>query len=103
MAKSLMRVKVLRAQWSSAMAGIAVYFAFLLMTAIWVLGWAGVSVLAGAFFDLPVQTTSILGAVLGPIGFLVTILVGVVQRKEAPMVSSNAVTSSHRHLSDPFA
>jgi hypothetical protein len=85
------------------MAGVAVYLAFLILTSVWVLGWAGVSVLVGAFFDLPVQTTVVLGAVLGPLGFMVTILVGVMQRDGGPTVPLKAFDNQSPFFGDPFA
>lgn len=44
------------------------------------MGWCGVAAVCGAFFDLPLSTTALIGALLGPIGFVVVILLGIVGR-----------------------
>ncbi len=56
------------------MAGLLTYIAIFAMTAIWILGWMGLSVVVGSFFDLPLRTVSLVGATLGPLGFIVTIM-----------------------------
>lgn len=63
------------------MAGILTYIAVFTLTGFWVLGWAGASYVAGAFFNLPMKTTILVGATLGPLGFIVTIATGVLERK----------------------
>lgn len=62
------------------MAGILTYVSVFLLMAIWVLGWCGVSVVLGALFDLPISTTALLGALLGPIGALMVILLGIIDK-----------------------
>lgn len=62
------------------MAGILTYFSVFLLMAIWVLGWCGVSVVLGALFDLPISTTTLLGALLGPIGAVMVILLGIIDK-----------------------
>lgn len=52
------------------------YVAIFIMAMIWVLGWVGLTVLLGSFFDLPLKTTATAGAVLGPLGFVLIIFVG---------------------------
>jgi len=85
------------------MAGFLIYISIFVLVGIWILGWAGVSLAAGAFFDLPMGTSSMLGAVLGPIGFVVTILVGVVAKRPGEG-DSFAPPVSHPFISsDPFA
>lgn len=79
------------------MAGVLTYFAVFMLTTLWVLGWAGVSFAAGAFFSLPMKTTILAGAVLGPLGLVVTIVIGVLERgsrsgAEASPVSSPGTT-----------
>jgi len=49
------------------------------MTSIWILGWMGLSVVIGSFFDLPLKTVSLVGATLGPLGFMVTIMLGILE------------------------
>jgi hypothetical protein len=62
------------------MAGFLTYFSIFALTVIWILGWAGASYVAGAFFDLPMKTTILAGALLGPLGFVVVIATGVLER-----------------------
>ena len=64
------------------MAGLLTYIAIFAMTSIWILGWMGLSVVVGSFFDLPLKTVSLVGATLGPLGFMVTIMLAI-------LVSSN--------------
>ncbi len=61
------------------MAGLLTYIAIFTMTAIWILGWMGLSVVVGSFFDLPLKTVSLVGATLGPLGFMVTIMLGILE------------------------
>lgn len=61
------------------MAGLLTYIAIFAMTAIWILGWMGLSVVVGSFFDLPLKTVSLVGATLGPLGFMVTIMLGILE------------------------
>ena len=85
------------------MAGFAVYVAIFVLVGFWIVGWAGVSLVAGAFFDVPMGTSSMLGAVLGPIGFIVTILVGVIA-KRADSAEQSAVDGTYAaSASDPFS
>jgi hypothetical protein len=60
------------------MAGFLTYVSVFLLTGIWIVGWCGVAAVCGAFFDLPLSTTALIGALLGPIGFVVVILLGIV-------------------------
>lgn len=62
------------------MAGFLTYFSVFALTIIWILGWGGVSYVAGAFFDLPMKTTVLVGALLGPLGFVVTLATGILER-----------------------
>ena len=63
------------------MAGFFTYFSIFALTTFWILGWAGASFAAGAFFDLPMKTTLLVGALLGPLGFVVIIATGVLERR----------------------
>jgi hypothetical protein len=78
------------------MAGFLTYFSIFALTAIWTLGWAGASYVGGAFFDLPMKTTILAGALLGPLGFVVIIATGVLERGSRQQRGSsfpdNAVT-----------
>jgi hypothetical protein len=60
-------------------AGLLTYIAIFAMTSIWILGWMGLSVVIGSFFDLPLKTVSLVGATLGPLGFMVTIMLGILE------------------------
>ena len=39
----------------------------------------GLSVVIGSFFDLPLKTVSLVGATLGPLGFMVAIMLGILE------------------------
>ena len=58
------------------MMGILTYIAIFGMTLIWVVGWMGISMIVGSFFDIPLKTTCLIGALLGPLGFMLTLIVG---------------------------
>ncbi len=61
------------------MAGLLTYIAIFAMTAIWIFGWIGLSVVVGSFFYLPHRTVNMVGATLGPLGFIVTIMLGILE------------------------
>lgn len=42
----------------------------------WIVGWMGISMLVGSFFEIPLKTTCLIGALLGPLGFMLTLIVG---------------------------
>jgi hypothetical protein len=85
--------------------GFFTYIAIFGMTAVWILGWMGLSVVVGSFFDLPLRTVSLVGAILGPLGFIVTVMIGVLESRSPtaaeflPAVS----TLSTEFVDDPFA
>jgi len=62
------------------MAGSLTYISIFMLMGVWVLAWAGVTALCGSFFDLPLSTSSLMGALLGPIGVVAVILLGTVNR-----------------------
>jgi|688.fasta_scaffold2005738_2 hypothetical protein len=64
------------------MAGFLTYVSIFLLTGIWIVGWCGVAAVCGAFFDLPLSTTALIGAMLGPLGFIVVIVLGIVSRSQ---------------------
>lgn len=76
---------------------------FLLM-AVWVVGWSGVAMVIGAFFDLPLPTTALVGALLGPIGAVVVILLGSIDKYHTTgsMVAVKKAASSHTSFDDVF-
>ena len=75
------------------------------MTAVWILGWMGLSVVVGSFFDLPLRTVSLVGAILGPLGFIVTIMIGVLESRNpaAAEILPPVSTASTEFVDDPFA
>jgi hypothetical protein len=85
--------------------GFLTYIAIFGMTIVWILGWMGLSVVIGSFFDLPLRTVSLVGAILGPLGFIVTLMIGVLESRNPaaaeflPVVSS----ASTEFVDDPFA
>ena len=88
------------------MLGLLSYIAILGMTIIWILGWTGISVMAGSFFDLPLRTVSLVGATLGPLGFIVTIMIGVIESRNPGAAEFLPATSSAAAIDDvddPFA
>lgn len=60
------------------------YLAIGILILIWLVGWLGICLLVGQFFDLPEKTTAIIGAVLGPLGVLAVIYVGLAADTESP-------------------
>jgi tellurite resistance protein TehA-like permease len=60
------------------------------LTGIWIVGWCGVAAVCGAFFDLPLSTTALIGALLGPIGFVVVILLGIVGQSDNGLAFAGA-------------
>jgi hypothetical protein len=71
-------------------AGFLTYISVFLLTGIWIVGWCGVAALCGAFFDLPLSTTALIGALLGPIGFIVVILLGIVGQSQSGLSFTGA-------------
>ena len=82
------------------MAGLLTYIAIFAMTAIWILGWMGLSVVVGSFFDLPLKTVSLVGATLGPLGFMVTIMLGILESSSTKTFEPKTVTIKVED--DPF-
>lgn len=62
------------------MAGFLTYISIFMLMGVWVLAWTGVTALCGSFFNLPMSTSSLMGALLGPIGVVAVILLGTVNR-----------------------
>lgn len=73
------------------MAGLLTYIAIFAMTSIWILGWMGLSVVIGSFFDLPLKTVSLVGATLGPLGFMVTIMLGILESRKEELYETETV------------
>ena len=77
------------------------------MTIIWILGWTGISVVAGSFFDLPLKTVGLAGATLGPLGFMVVVAIGILESRNSSVVYAQPGMSSpwdnNSDLDDPFS
>lgn len=88
------------------MAGFLTYVAVFMMTVIWILGWMGLCVVIGSFFDLPLRTVSMVGATLGPLGLMVTVVLGMLEssrRRDGDLVPPTAVLPVASSIDDPFA
>jgi len=87
--------------------GILTYIAIFGMTAIWVLGWMGLSVVIGSFFDLPLKTVALVGATLGPLGFIVVLAIGVLESRQSSVgsipIGGAGFALSATDGDDPFA
>lgn len=64
------------------MAGFLSYIAMTFMVGLWVLGWLGIACFVGAFFNLQFSTSALLGALLGPLGFIAVIVLGLAERSK---------------------
>ena len=73
------------------MAGILTYIGVMALVSVWIIGWLGIALLAGAVFDLPPKTCALLGALLGPLGVIASIFTGFAVRK-------NDIAASGREL-----
>lgn len=60
----------------------------------------GLSVVVGSFFDLPLKTVSLVGATLGPLGFMVTIMLGILESSNEKYYETETVKI--RIDDDPF-
>lgn len=86
--------------------GFLTYLAIFGMTIIWILGWMSLSMVVGSFFDLPLRTVSLVGATLGPLGFIVTIMIGVIESRNpgaAEFLPATGSTTAIDDVDDPFA
>lgn len=45
----------------------------------------------GSFFDLPLKTVSLVGATLGPLGFIVTIMLGILESRKEEIYETETV------------
>ena len=90
------------------MTGVLSYIAIVALVSMWMIGWLGLTLLLGAFFDLPPKVSAISGVVLGPLGFVMIIFVGIAHRKSG---GSSAHSTPHQGVRgikqnvswDPFA
>jgi hypothetical protein len=87
-------------------AGFLTYVAVFTMTVIWILGWMGLCVVVGSFFELSLKSVSLVGATLGPLGLMVTIMLGILEssrRRGEDGVSRNIPMTVVAPVDDPFA
>jgi phosphate/sulfate permease len=86
------------------MAGSLTYISIFMLMGVWVLAWAGVTALCGSFFNLPLSTSSLVGALLGPIGVVAVILLGTVNRTfgQTDRTSQLGDQLTKNILDDPF-
>ena len=84
------------------MAGVLSYIAIAMMVAIWVLGWLGIACVTGSFFKLELSTSALLGALLGPLGFLAAIILGIIERSRTSMPVVQ-VAPNQSDFMNPFA
>ncbi len=84
------------------MAGILSYIAMALMVGLWIVGWLGLACLVGAFFDLELSTTALLGALLGPLGFVAVVILGIIEKTRS-IGPAQVVDTQSSNLLDPFS
>jgi tellurite resistance protein TehA-like permease len=84
------------------MAGVLSYIAIAMMVGIWVLGWLGIACVVGSFFRLELSTSALLGALLGPLGFVAVIILGIIEQSKTPMPVVQVAPNQTDFL-DPFA
>jgi tellurite resistance protein TehA-like permease len=84
------------------MAGVLSYIAIATMIGIWVLGWLGIACIVGSFFELELSTSALLGALLGPLGFVAVIILGIIERSKTSMPVVQVAPNQTDFL-DPFA
>jgi hypothetical protein len=84
------------------MAGILSYIAMAVMVGLWILGWLGIACFVGAFFDLQLSTSALLGALLGPLGFIAVIVLGIAERSKTTKLEVSQNNQVVNFL-DPFS
>jgi len=84
--------------------GILSYSAIMGFTLIWIVAWLCICWLVGAFFNLPMQTTAVIGATLGPFGLVMILILGIFSKNNESFTQQryeqNKTILSPR---DPFA
>lgn len=73
-----------------------------MMVGIWILGWLGIACVVGSFFNLELSTSALLGALLGPLGFVAAIILGIIERSKTSMPVVQ-VSPNQTNFLDPFA
>ena len=85
------------------MTGMLTYIAIFGMVMIWIVGWMGISMVVGSFFELPLKTTCLIGALLGPLGFMLTLIVGFLENGQRFVPTANYQAVSTEPEWDPFS
>ena len=66
----------------------------------------GLSVVVGSFFNLPLKTVTLVGATLGPLGFIVTVAIGFLESRQPAGIAFVPVvepSEANTVFDDPFA
>jgi hypothetical protein len=85
------------------MAGIFTYIAIFGMTLTWIIGWMGISMIIGSFFQLPLKTSCLVGALLGPLGFMLTVIIGILENHDKPSTHGAFQVAPTQAVWDPFS
>ena len=85
------------------MAGVLTYIAIFGMTLTWIIGWMGISMILGSFFQLPLKPTCLVGALLGPLGFMLTVIIGILENHDKPSAQGAYQTTPTETAWDPFS
>jgi len=92
---------------SDVLTGLLTYIAIFGLTTVWILGWMGLSVVAGSFFGLPLKTVTLVGATLGPLGFIVTVAIGILESGQRSSAQADPIPfdggSIVPEFEDPFS
>ena len=59
--------------------------------------------IAGSFFELPLKTTCLIGSLLGPLGFMLTLIVGFLEGGAEEKFTQVSPIASAGNDWDPFA
>ena len=73
------------------------------MTLTWIIGCMGISMILGSFFQLPLKTTCLVGALLGPLGFMLTVIIGILENNDKPLTNSAYQATPTQAAWDPFS
>ena len=87
-------------------AGFITYIAIFGLTFVWILGWMGLSVVVGSLFGLPLRTVMLVGATLGPLGFMVTFMIGILESENSGTATELVPLTppgSESGFEDPFS
>jgi hypothetical protein len=63
----------------------------------------GISMIIGSFFQLPLKTTCLVGALLGPLGFMLTVIIGILENHDKPSTHGAFQVAPTQAVWDPFS